>query len=267
MSHEQELSDLLAQTLTVDDMRRLSRGLPNGGDLAIDLPEGAMDRGQFAFQLVDLLKRRGLIDAALFERWVKRVPAQRAKIEAVARAWAIALPPPAETRVGVPRTSRRVLFGAGAAVILLIAGIGFSFTQREPERVCFAGRNGVPEIAHAACASYLDTVRAYNERDLARYHAGFAAPMECFYNHGSTEIGKWRPELPGSLDVTPASVSFLRVEGEDRVVLCDLGVHDRNDGKGRQPHNKVVVMTKRGGDWKIAVETSRADTKCYQSPC
>ncbi|MDC0718304.1 hypothetical protein [Nannocystis bainbridge] len=267
MSRSQDLSKLLAKTLSVEEMRQLSRELPDGHVLKLNILEGNLTRSSFASDLVEVLVRHKMLDSALFERWVERVPGQREAIEDVARAWDITLPLTVVNHSRVPRGRRGKMLGVGGALVLLVVGIGSSFVQRGSERVCFAGRDGVPELAHAACATYLDTIRAYNERDLARYHAGFAAPMECFYDHTNAEIGQRRSELRGSLDVAPASVSFLRVEGADRVVLCDLGVYDRGDGKGRKPHNKVIVMTQRGGEWKIAVETSREAAKCYQSPC
>ena len=268
-ARKRRLSDLLRDLFSEAELRRFADGLPLGEELTAALPGGNTSRAELAEQLVAALARRGQIDARLFAALLGERPAQRERIAGAASAWSVPLAASEPPRAAnAPAPARRWTLGVMAIALLLIVGVALALLLRPP-RPCFADQDGVPgiELAREACAAYLDTIHAFNERDQVAYEAGFAEPMDCFYNLPNSSVRARQTGMQGTLDVDANSVSFLRLEGDARVVLCDLGIYDSGDGRGRRPHNKVIVMQQQYDRWKITVETTRGATACYRSPC
>lgn len=81
------LIHLVADLMTVDQMRTLILDLPRWETLQIHLPEGPTSRATQAAELVRILREHGAIDEALRAELVRRYPNRAADIErAVARA-------------------------------------------------------------------------------------------------------------------------------------------------------------------------------------
>lgn len=268
------LHNLVLELFTAEEFRRWLNHGPDA-DILPEIPSESATDATLVDKALGALVRRRRIDAAFFARMTADRRRQSAQIADVAALWpaddGTPVPPPSGKRSSPPNPRigfRRRFLSACVGASLLILG-GLWSIQSPISSVCFPGLADTPETAlvRDACSAYLDTVRAFNDRDAERYYDGFMRPMECFYNNSDIEIRSKRPQLQGSLDVSTDNVSLLRVEGVSRVVLCDLGLFDRGDGKGRKPHNKAIVMTKDGAMWKVAIETTRDASGCYQSPC
>jgi hypothetical protein len=61
-------------SFVADELKRFIRYGPDGPDLTAELPAGGSNAAHFTSKVVDLLRRRGMIDADFFERLKTRVP-------------------------------------------------------------------------------------------------------------------------------------------------------------------------------------------------
>ena len=86
---QRELADLLRSLFSADELRRFLRYLPGGDRLVAELPALGASLAILTQDAVDLLKRQGLIDAALFEGLKAERPRRALEIEQVARAWSL----------------------------------------------------------------------------------------------------------------------------------------------------------------------------------
>jgi hypothetical protein len=121
----------------------------------------------------------------------------------------------------------------------------------------------ISELPEDVMTDYLDLVAAYNARDSATYYGHFAEPMECFYSKANTRIDANRTELNSYLQVVQSDLAPLDVRPE-RVELCDRGRWG-SMGKLTQ-HHKIIVMKKLGRTWRVVIETSADQNRCYSSP-
>jgi hypothetical protein len=91
--------------------------------------------------------------------------------------------------------------------------------------------------------------------------------MECFYDKDDALIRRERRGAKQILAVEKLVVVRVGGEQAERVALCEHGSYDLRDGEGPRPHAKSIVMVKRDGRWKIAVETTRKSKQCHRPHC
>lgn len=91
---EKALENLLRELLSVEQLRRLLRGLPGGEALVDELPGAPASSAEVLHQAVLELKRAGMVDQELFDALAEERPRKAARIQAVAEVWATATPSP-----------------------------------------------------------------------------------------------------------------------------------------------------------------------------
>jgi hypothetical protein len=84
---EGTLANLLVESFIVDELIRFVRFGPDGQSLSEELPASSSSVAHFAAAIVDLHRRRGLIDADFFARLKDLKPKRIAEIEEVERMW------------------------------------------------------------------------------------------------------------------------------------------------------------------------------------
>ena len=84
---EEALHQFLLYAFDVGEINRLIRFGPDGADLSAELPSGSSSPAHFVFAAVDLLRRRGMIDAEFFERLKDSRPTRANEIQELERQW------------------------------------------------------------------------------------------------------------------------------------------------------------------------------------
>jgi hypothetical protein len=114
MSKELALVELLEGLFaTPERLQRFLHSLSIAGRAAPVLPEGSSPR-HIAFEAVDELRRRGLIDADFFERLVEENPSEAQRIRELQSRWLVdveewAAIPPSEQQPSAPTHARQSL--------------------------------------------------------------------------------------------------------------------------------------------------------------
>lgn len=170
-------------------------------------------------------------------------------------------------RAAAPRVQLAV-----AAAVLVAVGLAFTWRGEvappsAPEAEVPAPVKPASPFAREAFMVYLSAIRAYNRRDADAYYDAFASPMDCFYSARGTEVRQRRKKLDGYLEVSERDLVLVDTDEATTVTFCDRGLFDYENGKGRKPHSKAIVMRKVGGAWKIVVETTSKHRTCFESPC
>jgi hypothetical protein len=83
---EAALEKLLLQLFSISELRRYVAYLPDGDELANELPAGGSP-AEFSHDFVHALKRRGAVDAAFFDALQAERPRRSADIDLVRRGW------------------------------------------------------------------------------------------------------------------------------------------------------------------------------------
>lgn len=84
---EGKLQNFLVESFNVDELTRFVRFGPHGQRLSLELPAPDSSAAHFAAAIVDLHRRRGLIDADFFARLKDLRPERIKEIEGVERMW------------------------------------------------------------------------------------------------------------------------------------------------------------------------------------
>jgi hypothetical protein len=84
---EGALHEFLLDSFGVDELTRFIRYGPEGAVLTTELPIGSSSVSHFVLVVVDLLRRRGMIDAEFFERLKDARPTRASEILALEQQW------------------------------------------------------------------------------------------------------------------------------------------------------------------------------------
>jgi hypothetical protein len=130
--------------------------------------------------------------------------------------------------------------------------------------------------------AYRAIVSDFNDSDANEYFAGFVDPLVCFHGRRDEPLAALRASRGRAIDAEHrraglfvASLEVLRAS-EDECVLLDRGAFWGHGAEGdAYPHmrgssdafvggihEKVIVMRRVDGTWRIAAETDRAHVDC-----
>lgn len=296
------LRSLLVSIFTNEELCRFLRGRSATHDVVVDLPSTSVAHITYIEAAIDLLERRGLLDEHFFVDVGDAVPGRRNDVDRFLQQWKGAVAP-CETHSGhaerEPAKRRRWSVGivsvaaAAAAAAAVLWGVYLTLDGRSApvpsnsapspallsaevvegastqvgETVKRSTDGAHEQAAREAKDAYMNAISAYDRGDLETYYSSFTEPMECFYDKADALI---RHERQGGKQILAVEkLDVVRVVGEqaERVALCDHGSYDLRDGEGRRPHAKSIVMVRRDGSWKIAVETTRKARQCHLPHC
>jgi hypothetical protein len=126
-----------------------------------------------------------------------------------------------------------------------------------------------PTDGALARAAYLAAVHAYDVRNADAYFAAFEPTLHCFYGNVDVPIERVRRERWHDDDTHGLLLAVeldVLAQTPEEVVLRDRGFF--RDGRGGDAflhqvmHQKVVVMHRTDGLWRIAAETSSSHVAC-----
>lgn len=118
-----------------------------------------------------------------------------------------------------------------------------------------------------AIAAYRSMVDAWNAGDSTGYFAAFAPVLDCYYNEASYASSALQRSSRGR-HFRDSEDTVLRIRTidvlastPDEVTLRESGTYtSRGETKN---HEKIVVLRRRDGQWKVVTEVSRSAHGCY----
>lgn len=117
----------------------------------------------------------------------------------------------------------------------------------------------------AAIDVYRAAITAFNRQDRDRYFASFADRLECFYGREDVPLATVRSQRlrEGDRGLLAAAQLEVIAHRADEVVLLDRGLFSESPGSARQVlHEKIVVLARRDGSFRIIAETGAANRSC-----
>lgn len=139
---------------------------------------------------------------------------------------------------------------------------------RQPEQgdETRSGEDSGANAAQQALDAYRRHYAAWNRHDASAYFASYATTLDCYYDEANAPVQRLQDSSRGrhfrERGNTRLRIRELEVlsQSADEVRFRDLGTYTE-DGATRD-HEKVVVMRRIGGRWRIVIEVSRSASEC-----
>ena len=128
--------------------------------------------------------------------------------------------------------------------------------------------SGASSDVNEAFAAYRRHYDAWNRFDEQAYFANYLPSLDCYYNEANYASSRLKTGSRGRhfserqpMRLAIDSLEFVSQE-PDEVVFMDHGTYTEN-GSTRD-HEKLIVMKRVDGEWRISVEASRSAHGCFE---